>query len=316
MKKWLQRICSILLVLFLVGVTSLPAAADLGGFSGDSDYGYDYDYDYGYDDSDYGYDDDDDYIFFGSGSGLDDGGDGIGGGGISIGAIIVIVIVFYLIMKNAKSSKHAASEQARPINMQRPEDTRNLSPISAYSALDPNFNQADLKEKLSNLYVQMQNACQDKNLDSLRPYFTDALFAQLERQIDALRRNGQTNYVERIAVLSVVLNGYYQAGGDDHIIATLNTRIVDYTVNDETGELISGSKTAEKFMTYEWDLTRPTGTITDPEGEMKVINCPNCGAPVNINQTAKCEYCDSVITVENHDFVLSSIRGLAQRTNG
>ena len=44
--------------------------------------------------------------------------------------------------------------------------------------------------------------------------------------------------------------------------------------------------------------------------------CPNCGAPVNINQTAKCEYCDSVITVENHDFVLSSIRGLAQRTNG
>ena len=313
MKKWFKRICGLLLILCMVTFVSLPAAADLGGFSGDSDYGYDYDYDYDDYDYDYGYDDDDDCIFFGSDFG--DGGLSSGGDNVFLGTVIVIIIVLYLIMKNAKKIKNTNGGASRPVHIPTQEQNRNLKSIGEYSNLDPNFNGGDLREKISNLYVQMQNAWQDKDLDSLRPYFTDALFAQLERQVDALRRNGQTNYVERIAVVGVVLNGYYQSGGDDHIVATVNARIVDYTVDDKTGALISGSKTAEKFMTYEWDLTRPTGQTTDPEGEMKVVNCPNCGAPLNINQTAKCEYCDSVITVDKHDFVLSSIKGLMQRTN-
>ncbi|MBQ1291811.1 MAG: zinc-ribbon domain-containing protein [Lachnospiraceae bacterium] len=47
---------------------------------------------------------------------------------------------------------------------------------------------------------------------------------------------------------------------------------------------------------------------------MKTVNCPNCGAPLSINETAKCPYCGTVVTVPNTDFVISSIRGLKQKT--
>ena len=40
---------------------------------------------------------------------------------------------------------------------------------------------------------------------------------------------------------------------------------------------------------------------------------PDCGT---INRTAKCPYCDSIVTVEAHDWAVSNIKGLSQRTSG
>ena len=67
-------------------------------------------------------------------------------------------------------------------------------------------------------------------------------------------------------------------------------------------------------MTYEWDMARKSGVLTPEQDEVRVLNCPNCGAPLNINATAQCPYCDSIVTVEQNDWAISAIRGLSQRT--
>ena len=69
-------------------------------------------------------------------------------------------------------------------------------------------------------------------------------------------------------------------------------------------------------MEYEWTLTRKRGIRTGVNDGIRVQNCPNCGAAININRTAKCPYCDSIITVEAHDWAVSNIKGLSQRTSG
>ena len=96
----------------------------------------------------------------------------------------------------------------------------------------------------------------------------------------------------------------------------MRTRITDYTLSDRDGQLLSGSRTAEKFMTYEWTLTRTSGLTTQEEQAMTTITCPHCGAPVNVNESAKCPYCGSVLTVKKHDFAISQIKGISQRTVG
>ena len=52
----------------------------------------------------------------------------------------------------------------------------------------------------------------------------------------------------------------------------LRTRIVDYTVKDATGEVVSGSKTAEKFLTYEWTLIRSKDSVTPDKEALKEIH--------------------------------------------
>ena len=67
-------------------------------------------------------------------------------------------------------------------------------------------------------------------------------------------------------------------------------------------------------MTYEWDVCRASGRKTAESQEITQINCPNCGAPLSINTTAKCPYCDSVITLDSHDWAITAIKGISQQT--
>lgn len=292
--------------------TSAPALADFGDFSGSSDFDFGSSYDSG---SDYDYDswedDDDDWdsssdtVIFTGGSG---GGDDSGSSGsvLIIAAIIVIVIII--------SSRKKKGKGGAPVTPVNNAPKISLQPIEEFEAIDPAFDRGAFTQKLGNLYVQMQNGWTAKDIEGLRPYFTDTLFAQMNRQLEAYRNQGRTNYVERIAVMNVSVLGFYQSGGEDHIAAQLQTRIVDYTLDDATGEVISGDRNTEKFMTYEWELSRPTGKTTGEAEERTALNCPNCGAPLEINQSAKCPYCDSVITVDEHDWVIVSMRGVSQHS--
>lgn len=291
-----------LIIVLLVSVLAVPAAADAGNFSGGSNYGGSW----------------------GGSSGGGWGGSGAGwalfalgsGHGSSGGIIVLIIIVFIVfnIMKNARRRGGAVSfGDARVANHSE------LMPIQSIRDTDPNFSEAAIREKISNLYVRMQNAWQAKEFETMRPYMADALYNQFKLQLDELVRSECTNHVERIAVLEVNLIGWRSDEANDAIVAELQTRIIDYISNDRTGKVISGSKTTEKFMTYEWTLIRSKGMRTPgPSGDGKEdtvsIQCPNCGAPVEINQSAKCPYCDSVINAESYDWVISEIKGIAQRT--
>lgn len=307
MKNLWRVILAWVLCLCLILAVPMAARADVGGFAGDSDYGG----------SDWGGGSDSDW----GDSDWSSSSSGGGGGGFGIEALVIGIILIIIIVQSTKKSRGGSSGRSgrsgkRPVapGASRTPDSQ-LTPIAQYGALDEGFDAAALSEKLSNWYVRMQNAWQAKDFEPMRPYFTDTLFAQFQRQLNALASAGRTNYVERIAVLGVTLRGYFRRDGQDHIVAELRTRIVDYTVDDKTGAVISGSRTAEKFMTYEWELVRPSGQITRKPGQMQSIHCPNCGAPLNINQSAKCEYCGSIITLEDHDFVISAIKGISQRTN-
>ena len=312
----MKRTIKILIFALGLFLIILPAfaGADFGGFSGDSDYGGGWDS--GSDWSSSSWDSD-----YSSGSYYDDDSDV---SGIDIGislavmaAIVVLGLIFDVSEKRKKKKQYGAgrlqSAQGRPQGAQRTPDSR-LQPLGDLAVTDPSFDANAMQEKISNLYVQMQNCWTDKNIESLRPYFTDALFTQMERQLNGLKNQGLTNYVDRIAVLGVNLRGFYRQGDKEHLIVELRTRIVDYTVQDSNNKLISGDRNREKFMTYEWDMCRTAGSVTSKEGVMHSVSCPGCGAPLSINTTAKCPYCGRVVTLDEHDWALCAIKGIAQST--
>ena len=191
-----------------------------------------------------------------------------------------------------------------------------LKPIKQYYKLDPEFDGEGIKALIANLYVQLQNSRQAKDISSLRPYMTDEFYEQLNIKLDSFRTQHKTEYTENIAVLSVSLKGWRQAGGMDYITLGLNSRIVSYVLDDVTEKLLSGDKTREKFIEYEIDLSRKRGVITAPKsesGNIQAKTCPNCGAPVNINASSKCEYCGSVINQVNIDWAVCAVREISQR---
>ncbi|MBQ7541299.1 MAG: TIM44-like domain-containing protein [Clostridia bacterium] len=310
----IKRLMAVLLSLLLIfGAVHMIAHADFGDYGGDSDFGggdFDWggnDYDWGDDDDD---DDDNDGNYFIGGSGGSGGADSSGSS--ILGGVILLAIIIFIIYRNSKKKGGSAAVMPGA----QATDPSTLRAVAEYLALDPQFSEAEFREKLSNMYVQFQNAWQSKDLLPLRPYLTDAFYNKCDRQLDAYRKNKQTNRVERISVLGVDLVGWKQEADTDVMVARLRTRIVDYVTDDATGNVVRGSSTAEKFMEYEWDLVRSSGRTTDTATGTTVQSCPHCGAPIDVNHTAVCEYCGSVLTTDTFDWAVREIKGLSQRTAG
>ena len=229
---------------------------------------------------------------------------------MGVGFVLLVFLVFWFFIR-----RDAKRKKAERVLLNTNEPVRNLRPMNEYLELDPEFDEERIKTLMSNLYVQMQDTWHAKDISSLRPYMTDAFFSQMDRQLDAFRKTGRTDYTERIAVLNVGLKGWRQSAGMDYITVGLTSRIVSYVLEDRTGKLLSGDMNREKFMEYEIELSRKSGVITNPESDgTKSATCPHCGAPLKLNASAKCEYCGSVITSVNSDWAICGMRGISQRT--
>ncbi len=310
MKKFLKSLAFSMILLGLV-IIPLGSRADFGDFSGDSDYDsggwdsdYDSDYDSGWDSGNsYSWDDDDDYSGSHSSSGSS-------GDSTAFAFAVGAIAVFTVMGMSANSRKNKKNEH-HTYTLKPENDLRN---IYDYLDVDPDFSTPDFIEKVSNLYVRFQNEWQNKNIEPLRPYMTSAMFAQMDRQLDKYRQNNQTNHVDRIAVLNTEILGWKQENGFDIIVIQLDTRIVDYVTDDNTGAIVRGDNTHEKFMTYEWTLIRTTGMTTPKSTGTTSQTCPYCGAHIDINQNAVCEYCGSVLTTDTFDWAVSNIKGISQHT--
>ena len=308
-----RRFVIFALAMVLIAVFMLsPVAgiADAGDFSGGSDYGGGSSGGGSSDWSSSDWSSDSSSTWSSDGTtNYSDGEDSGGGGGLIVVAIVILVILFVVFGKKNKSGSGTVVA---------PGAQRTVMPmtIAQLKEMDPKFSEEAMKERISNTYIKMQQQWQEKDWEPMRTYLSDTLFNQMKSGVDAKIRNHQTNYVERIAILGVELTGFGQDEKHDIVTAVLQTRIVDYTMEDSSGKLVSGSRTAEKFMTYEWTLIRTKGAKTFVAGSDETKHCPNCGAPLDLNNATKCEYCGAVIAAAEYDWVLNNIKGLAQRTSG
>ncbi len=318
------KLIFVALILIFAMIFSFNAHADFGNYAGDYDYGGGFDsFDYGgnnsYDFDDY--DSDDSYVgghyYIGdNGNDNDDDNNNDDGGSSSPLGIVfaaLFIILFIVVVICGKKQK-GAPKRTKVIPGATPTDLTTLKRIDDYLSLDPGFSESEFKEKVANMYVQFQNAWQKRDMEELRPYLTENLYAQCERQLQEFKRNRQTNRIERISVLDVNPVGWKQQDGNDIMVVRLRTRIVDYVVDDTTGNVIRGSNTAEKFMEYEWSLARTSGKTTSDFEGTTAHSCPHCGAPLELNKSAKCEYCGSIIETDTFNWAVREIKGISQRT--
>ena len=291
--KWLALLAAALLLF-----AGARALADAGGFAGDGDYGS---WDSGSSwDSDSSWDSGSSW--YGSSSDSSSG-DGELDGWVTIvtgGAIVVIAIWIDL---SERKKKRSAGKKPK-----------NLRPVEDLLDTDPDFDEAALCEQISNLYVRMQNAWTAKDFSVMRPFFTDSLYQQFDRQLQQIVAAGKTNHIDDIGVLDVSLLGWKEKDEKQWLTARVKTRITIYSTDDKTGEIVSGSRKEVKLMEYEWTLVRASDQKTFTEEETRTVHCPNCGAALSINHSAECPYCGSVVTCNEYGWTISQIRGIAQKT--
>ena len=135
-------------------------------------------------------------------------------------------------------------------------DEDNLKPISEYCALNPDFDPQKIITWANSLYIKMQETWTAGNIEPVRENLTPEFFNIVNKRLSALNAKNQTDYTDDITVLDTNIRGWQQFKDNEYLFLRLHARIKSYIIENNTGRLISGSKTREKFMLYEWVLMR------------------------------------------------------------
>ena len=99
----------------------------------------------------------------------------------------------------------------------------------------------------------------NREMSGVRNILTDGMLKTLTEDAENLRAKKQINRLENIAVRSVEIVELWQEGGEDFITVKLYANLLDYTIDEQTGQVVSGSRTEPvKFNEY-WTFTRPVG---------------------------------------------------------
>jgi hypothetical protein len=148
-----------------------------------------------------------------------------------------------------------------------------------------------------------------------KPFEKEELFKQHELQLEEYKRLGRINIIERVNIKEAYLNRYERDDNYEYLTVFIKARMGDYIIDEKSGELIKGNKDVEYELGYLIGFIRKNGIKTDVNmSNHSTTNCPNCGAPTTVTSAGQCEYCDSVITSGEFDWVMYEYEG-ANQTN-
>lgn len=191
-----------------------------------------------------------------------------------------------------------------------PQATQQINIGEKVRQIDPMFSEEKFLNWTKDVFVKLQTAWTKREWSIIRPFESNELFETHSAQLQEFIKAGRINIVERINVQRASLRSFTQDGDKETIKVDLDTIMRDYIIEEKTKKVIEGNTREDQYMKYTLTFMRKAGVKTqEGKSNMSTTNCPNCGAPTQITSAGQCEYCGSVITTGEHDWVLSGLEG-------
>ena len=197
-------------------------------------------------------------------------GGGMGGGGIGIFEIILLAGIGYLIYRLIKNRRAADSStpyvqggSVSPIAGEysggQPAGQDVETGLGYIRQMDPSFDEQRFNDQVMDIFFKIQGSWMNRDLTPVSGLLTDEMKRIFQGDLDRLLRDRQINRLENIAVRNVEISEAWQESGQDFITALIYANLLDYTTDDTSGAVVSGSKTEPvKFEEY-WTFARPVG---------------------------------------------------------
>jgi predicted lipid-binding transport protein (Tim44 family) len=221
------------------------------------------------------------HSLFGGPSASGGGVGGGGGGGIGLMDILLLAGIAYLVYWYIKKKRREADAnqgyyqssgtvelppqpQYAPVYDQpqaaAPQGDQDLERgLANIRQFDPGFDEAKFQDMCMDTFFKVQGAWANRDMGPVKNLLTAEMYGIFQNDAEALKAQKKINRLENIAVRSVDITEAWQESGADFITVRVYANLLDYNVDETTGQVIEGSKTEPvKFEEY-WTLTRPVG---------------------------------------------------------
>ena len=196
------------------------------------------------------------------------------GGGIGLFEVILIAFILYGVYRFVTrrrgeaegTSYYRSSSYGEPSYRQAYEppfpggqETDALAGLRSIRQMDPSFDEAAFADTCMDTFFKIQGAWAGRDMSPVRHLLTDEMYRTIQADADKLKLEKRINKLDNIAVRSTDLSEAWQESGRDYITVRFYANLLDYTVDEASGQVEAGSRTDPvKFEEY-WTFTRPLG---------------------------------------------------------
>ncbi len=174
-------------------------------------------------------------------------------------------------------------------------------------AHDPAFDEARFLARVRIAFHKAQAAWCAQDLAPLEPFVSDGVFERFTLQLAEQRQDGWRQGMDdvdlgRLALLQV-------ASGEHFDTVTLRVPFAAkiYRIALANGERIRGSELPRDAFHECWTFQRRRGAQTLQGAGLIEGKCPNCSASLELNRTARCNHCASLVRNGQYDWILTEI---------
>ena len=125
--------------------------------------------------------------------------------------------------------------------------------------MDRSFDPNQFLKTAQDLFFKVQGAWNKQDATALRSLCGSELMQTWEQELNDLRARGHQNKMENIALRESEITEAWTENGQDYITVRLHANLLDYTVDQKSGNVVSGNNSDPiEFQEY-WTFTRPVG---------------------------------------------------------
>jgi predicted lipid-binding transport protein (Tim44 family) len=135
--------------------------------------------------------------------------------------------------------------------------------------IDPNFDEEAFKELVQDMFFRIQAGWMNRSLEGIEKLLTAEMSGYFQSEFNTMKQQGRINRLENIAVRKVEFSEAWQEVGKDYVTVLFTANLLDYTVDDKTGQVVQGDKlNPVKFQEF-WTFCRDVG---GPQWQLSAIN--------------------------------------------
>jgi len=134
------------------------------------------------------------------------------------------------------------------------------SGIDEIRSHDKGFDPDHFKEVASDVFFKVQAGWMRRDLDSYRPLLGEDLAREYADHFSEMQEKGIINKLESIAIRKVEIVNAGTVDNEDFVTILFTANLLDYTVDDKTGDVVEGSMTEPVKFAEKWTWARPVST--------------------------------------------------------
>ena len=219
--------------------------------------------------------------------------------------VLALIVLFFVYSARQGNSSYQSSVIRRGTRAMKSEEK--YAALAALRAHDPNFDESALCERVEQAFLKIQMGWCAQDLKSARAFISDGVHERFLLQFAEQKAQGYRDHMENIEVDDTDIVSVSSEGLFDELSVRLDANAREWRESLADGKPIPGTQAPPDFVEI-WTFLRHRSATTDPsKSGLMEGNCPNCGAPIELNQSANCAYCKAALRSGAYDWVLTGI---------